>query len=225
MADKAKILLLVGGAHYHDQPSHRRALLDMLEPGFDVTMSGYPNVLTPENLAAYDAIVDYTSWWEPAREQYVALLRAVMEGKGYAAFHCGATFMNSPAYHDMIGATFVYHDPKQTCKVEFKEKKHTNGRVEDNWIVHRDLTMVRPEHPATDGIEDFEVFDELFLVTGDMTHCRILARAEAHPVVWTKRYGSGRVFCTVLGHDEVSLTNAGVKAVCVQGVEWAAGLR
>ena len=216
MKSKAKVLLLVGGAQYHDQPEHREALSSMLGPKFDLTMAGYPDrVLTPENLSQYDVIADYTSWWEPSRAQYLALLKAVIGGKGFACLHpATGTFMNSSGYHDMVGASFIYHDPNKVFAVQFGEKKHF-GTGE----------MTLEKHPIVEGIEDFEVQDELFVVQGDMTKWHILARAEGHPVVWTKKYGKGRVYCNALGHDYRALNNPGIQALYIQGIEWAAGLR
>ncbi len=73
MKSKVKVLLLVGGAPYHDQPEHREVLSSMLGSKFDLTMAGYPDrTLSPENLSDYDVIADYTSWWEPSRPQYLA---------------------------------------------------------------------------------------------------------------------------------------------------------
>jgi type 1 glutamine amidotransferase len=215
MQKKPRVLLLVGGAHYHDQPEHREALSRILDSRFDLRMSGYAaRTLTAENLEGYDVVADYTSWWEPRREEYLALLQAVMGGKGFACLHpATGTFMNSSAYHDMVGASFVYHDPNKVFKVQFGEREHF-GTGE----------LLLEEHPITEGMEDFEVQDELFVVQGDMTRWHILARAEGHPVVWTKRYGAGRVFCTALGHDYRSLDHPSVQTLYVRGIEWAAGL-
>jgi len=213
--NEAKVLLLVGGAWYHDQPEHREILSSMLGSEFDLTMAGYPSrVLTPENLSQYDVIADYTSWWEPTRPQYLALLQAVIGGKGFACLHpATGTFMNSSGYHDMVGASFVYHDPNKLFKVQFGERKHF-GTGE----------LILENHPINEGIEDFELQDELFVVQGDMSQWHILARAEDHPVVWTKQYGKGRVFSIVLGHDHRALNNPSLQTLYIRGIKWAAGL-
>ena len=93
MGYKTKVLLLVGGAPYHDQPEHRRILSDLLGSKFDVTMSDNAKILTSENLDNYDIIADYTSWWEPTEEQCSALLDAVAGGKGYGSctYQCSGT--------------------------------------------------------------------------------------------------------------------------------------
>ena len=216
-----KVLLLIGGAVYHDQPSHRETFRQMLGSRFDVTVTGYPQrTLTAENLAEFDVIADYSSWWEVSREHYLPILQAVIGGTiGYAGLHVSDSFVNPcretwPGFHDMTGASFVYHDPNKLFDVTFEEKNH-----------YKTGDPLLEKHPITEGIEDFEVQDELFVVHGDKTKWHVLARAEGHPVAWTKPYGKGRVFCTVLGHDYRSLGTPGIEALYVQGIEWAAGLR
>ena len=215
MNHKAKVLLLVGGAIYHDQPEHREILARMLGSRFDLTMAGYPTrVLTPENLSQYDVIADYTSWWEPTREEYLALLQAVIGGKGFACLHpATGTFMNSSGYHDMVGGSFVYHDPNKLFKVQFGERKH-----------NRTGELLREDHPITEELAGFEIQDELFVVRGDETSSHVLALAEGHPVVWTRKYGKGRVFNIVLGHDHQALNNPSLQTLYIRGIEWAAGL-
>ena len=208
MGHKTKVLLLVGGAPYHDKPEHREILSALLGSRFDVTMADDAEVLTPENLDSYDVIADYTSWWEPTEEQCRALLDAVAGGKGYFCMHpATASFMNSFGYHEMVGGTFIEHDPNKL----FTVKIDTAKRVE--------------KHPITQDVGDFEIQDELFVVDGNQTEWNILARAEGHPVLWTKEWGKGRVHTNVLGHDERALNNPSLRTLIILGVEWVAGLR
>ena len=59
------------------------------------------------------------------------------------------------------------------------------------------------DHPITQGVEDFEVEDEIYMSAYD-PYIHILASAEwsekQHPLAWVKSYGDGRVFYTALGH-------------------------
>lgn len=207
-----KVLLLVGGAWYHDQPSHRTSLLACLEPHFDVTMSHYPDgVLTEENIAKYDVVADYTSWWEPTENQCLALTTAVAQGKGFACLHpATASYMNSAEFHDMVGGTFIFHDPNKLFEVTLESKDH-----------YQTGEPTIGAHPISEGIADFEVQDELYVVDGDMTSWYVLARAQGHPVVWTKPYGGGRVFSISLGHDERALSHPSVQQLYVRGIQWA----
>ncbi len=206
-----KVLLLVGGAWYHDQPAHREALWACLEPHFDVTMSHYPDrVLTAAHLAGYDVIADYTSWWEPTPAQCRALTTAVAQGQGFACLHpATASYMNSAEFHDMVGGSFVSHDPHKRFKVTLVPGDH-----------YQTGETTIGAHPISQGIADFEIQDELYVVDGDMTSWYVLARAQGHPVVWTKPYGAGRVFSITLGHDARALAHPAVQQLYVRGIQW-----
>jgi type 1 glutamine amidotransferase len=77
-------------------------------------------------------------------------------------------------------------------------------------------------HPITDGLAEFDVQDELFLVEGDARQWYVLARVEGHPVAFLKHWFLGRVFNCTLGHDSLALTNAAVQTLYIRGIRWAA---
>ena len=206
MGTDTKVLLLVGGPEYHDTPETRAALSGLLSRKFDVTMTDDLAVLKPETLSGYDVIVNFTTFLEPTDEQIGALLDAVAGGKGFVGIHgATATFGNSPAYIGMIGGKLIVHDPNKRFKVNIG----TARAVE--------------EHPITQGVDDFEIQDELYIIEGDLTQWHILARAEGHPIVYTKMWGKGRVYNNALGHDVRALSNPGFQTLIINGVEWAAG--
>ena len=208
MGQDVKVLLLVGGPEYHDRPETRAALSDLLSSKFDVTMTDDLAALQPDKLSAYDVIVNNTTFLEPTEEQIAALLDAVEGGKGFVGIHgATATFWNSAAYLEMIGGKFIAHDRKKTLTV----KIGTAMEVE--------------EHPITQGVDDFEIFDELYVIEGDITKWHVLARAEGHAIFYTKTWGKGRVVSNALGDDVPAFTNPGFGALTINGVEWAAGRR
>jgi len=216
MTDQLNVLLLVGGAWYHDQPEHRQVLSDMLKDEFALTMADDASVLTAENLAQYDVVADYSSWWEPTDAQNQALLDAVAGGKGYVCLHpASASFWNSPDHLDMIGGRFVMHDPYKTFVVEVgKPDYYTRRQIESGQLQAH-------VHPIVQDIDDFELADELFVIQGNQREWDILARAEGHPVVFTKTWGQGRVVNVAVGHDDRPLTNPNVEQFYVRGIQWA----
>jgi len=208
MGRDTKVLLLVGGPEYHDTPETRAALSGLLSRKFDVTMTDDLGVLHPGTLSAYDVIVNFTTFLEPTDEQIGALLDAVKGGKGFVGIHgATATFWNSPAYLEMIGGKFIVHDPNKVFTVNISTSKHVE------------------KHPITEGVEDFDIQDEPYIVRGDLPHRRIQARAEGHITVYTLTWGSRRVCSSALGHHARALSNPGFQALAINGVEWAAGLR
>jgi type 1 glutamine amidotransferase len=45
---------------------------------------------------------------------------------------------------------------------------------------------------------------------------------EHEPIMFTIRYGEGRVFHNVLGHDTTAMSGVGFQAMTQRGAEWAA---
>ena len=220
MSVKPKILLLVGIAQIHDLPEHREILQQILGDVFDVTMTDSADALTSENLATYAAIGNYSSSWLPTEEQCAALVDAVREGKGLACFHASsASFYNCPAYQEMVGGEFTNHDPNKIFEVKIGDSRSRKRQAASRGIIIPEKT-----HPITQGVEGFEVQDELFIIEGDQTQWEILARAEGHAVVYTKTWGKGRVYMNALGHDGRALSNPTLQELYLRGAQWVAGL-
>src|SRR5262249_23093593 len=70
-------------------------------------------------------------------------------------------------------------------------------------------------HPITEGVTDFEVFDEVadVLLADDVT---VLARFGGRPALYARQVDSGRVAYLALGHDMRSWGEPGVRALVRQ---------
>jgi len=206
--DEITVLLMLGGPEYHNSPAHRKALEDILKPVGTLIVSNNLDPLTDEGLKPFDVIVNYSTFLEPTPKQASSLLSAIFRGRGFVGIHgATATFWNSPEYLRMIGGTFIVHYELNMFRVQF-------GSVR----------CVEP-HPITEGIQDFDIEDELYIVEGDQTQWHILARGEGHPLLYTKMYGNGRVHYNALGHDTRALSNPSFQKLVLNAVEWAARIR
>ena len=78
-------------------------------------------------------------------------------------------------------------------------------------------------------MEDFEFYDEPYrhdFSMGEDIH--VLAKADYHdpddpdlePLMWTHRYGKGRVFFCALGHKAKSLKDPVFRKIIRRGVKW-----
>ena len=207
MGKDTKVLLLVGGSEYHDQPRHRQILSEFIGAKFDLTMTDDLGILNPDTLGIYNVIVNYTTFVNPTEKQVEALLDAVRKGKGFVGIHgATATFWNSPAYLDMIGGKFITHDPNK----EFLVQTRTAGAV--------------IPHPITKDIDDFMIQDELYIIEGDINQWEILTRAEGHPIIFNKMFVNGRIHNNALGHDDKALSNPSFQKLIINGITWSAGL-
>lgn len=206
--EEINVLLLMGGPEYHNTPAHRSALEKALEPAGNLVVREDLDILTEKDLQPFHVIVNYTTFMEPNPQQANALNSAIFRGKGFVGIHgATATFWNSQEYLRMIGGTFIVHDDFKQFRVQFSSARCTEP------------------HPITQGIDDFDIEDELYIVEGDQTQWHILARAEGHPVLYTKMYGNGRVHYNALGHDTRALTHPSFQKLVQNAVEWAAWIR
>jgi type 1 glutamine amidotransferase len=228
-----RALLLMGGPDYHDQPAHYAELAGILagEARADLRITTDLEALTPENLANSDAVINWSTFLQPTPAQVDTLLVAVEGGLGFFGIHGGsATFWNSAPYLTMLGSRFLRHDPYKSFRVEIVDRAH----------------------PITQGVEDFQVEDELYELGGKIEEFEtfaaavddkspyggdvkalgegplgdgidVLASAEGHPLLYVKTYGKGRVHYNALGHDERALTHPAFRRLVTQGLAWVAG--
>ena len=229
-------VLIFSGRNNHDwrttTPFLRQCLLDAGR--FDVRVVEEPAGTTAATLAGYDVIVsDYNgARWGAATEQ--AVEEFVRSGKGFVAVHAASYAFGGlpvlgehqtrtnivepawPAYGKMVGAHWTTtpptgHGPRRVFTV--KRKAHL--------------------HPITQGMgESFTISDELYRNFALEPNIEVMATAyddpkfsgsgKDEPLLWTVRYGGGRVFHTALGHDLSAMREPGFVDTFVRGTEWAA---
>jgi hypothetical protein len=60
----------------------------------------------------------------------------------------------------------------------------------------------------------------------DPTNCgkkfKVCGSGKDEPLIWTLKYGTGRVFQTALGHDVKAMDSPGFRLTIERGTEWAA---
>jgi len=202
-----KTLLFTGG-EIHDWRGVGEVVEPMLrESGeFDLTrVSDDLSVLEGDGLAPYDLLVFYYTVGTISDAQKNGLLGWVASGKGFAGFHSAAdSFRDCPEYRAMVGGWFVTHPRYREYQV----------------------SVAAPEHPITQGLDEFTVTDEQYITDYDPRN-RVLAAAlwkgGAMPVVWTKDWGQGRVCYLALGHDANACRHEMFRVLLTRGGVWAAG--
>ena len=210
------VLVLSGANHgFAESAAVIGALLDD-NPEVNVTHTDDKGIFTSSSLAEQDVCVLGTGFTRPERnadgsvtyqpeltaDQEEGLLQFVAGGKGLVGIHGTGWWIGGRAV-DLIGGHANWHPPGLTFTVN----------VEDS------------AHPIMQGIEDFEVEDEIYMSAYDPA-IHILASAQwaekAHPMAWVKPYGQGRVFYTALGHTSDTFKRPSVQLMMRQGALWAA---
>jgi type 1 glutamine amidotransferase len=203
------------------------------------------------NFAAYDVVVSNYQGDPWPEETQKALVDYVSKGGGLVIYHFAcAAFPKWKEYNEMIGlggwggrdasaGTYVrWRDGQVVRQVEPGPNDLRRGRV----IVGShgpqqafQLVVREPDHPIMKGLpEKFaHCEDELYgWLRGPAKNLAVLATAFApkekggsdkhEPLLFTVRYGKGRVFQNALGHEPKQLKSVAFIVPFQRGAEWAA---
>ena len=219
----SKAALIVWGGWLGHQPREvaeifRRVLT---ENGFMVEVSDTLDAFCDaDRLARLHLIIPVWTMGKISKEQAEPLLAAVREHEvGIAGCHGGMcdSFREHTEWQFMTGGQWVAHP--------------------GNDGVRYAVRIGPTPSPITDGIADFEVVSEQYYLHVDPA-VKVLAYTpfptpgvagphEANgpvnmPVVWTKRYGRGRVFYNALGHQANVVASEPCLTLMRRGFAWAA---
>jgi type 1 glutamine amidotransferase len=208
--EQKRALIVQGGWEGHQPKEVSEILAGLLrEKNFQVEIFDTLDCfLDEERLKATDLIVPCWTMGTIKPEQLNPLLTAVKSGTGIAGLHGGMadSFRNEPEYQHMVGGQWVAHP----------------GNDGVTYQVHID----QPDHEIVKGIEDFTVCSEKYYMHIDPV-IDVLATTDFEngvkmPVVWTKTYGSGKVFYCSLGHQANIVRMPQVLTIMQRGMVWAA---
>ncbi len=216
--EKAKVLLITGvgiqgpghpysdwsHAHYND------ILAEALKEVATLTVTTDLTMLNEKTLKGFDVIMNNSLFMEPTAEQYNAFFKFIEEGKSYFSIHAGlVSFLTSEKYLEMMGARFINHDDAKTFIVNTYDAWY-GWAAEDK----------KKKHPIVKDVDDFKILDELYLAQFSTSDIEVIARAEFHPIMWTRKWKKGNVLCLTLGHGDFSQRNPGFQKLLSNGVAW-----
>lgn len=219
MENKKQALFLVGGwdGHEPDLVSERFAAF-LKEENFNVTIARDFDILDDRDfLMGLDLFVPVWTMGELPKKQIANLLDAIGSGVGVAGCHGGMcdAFRNNVTWQFIMGGNWV---------------SHPGG----DGVPYR-VCMKNSTSPLTDGIEDFDVVSEQYYLHVDPA-VEVLATTSFPvidwyhstnkkvdmPVVWTKRWGHGRVYYNSLGHHNDVFDIPEAWELMKRGLLWAA---
>ena len=230
-----KAALFVGGWQGHDPQAFCDWATELLEgEGMRVvTYDTLAPLAEPEQLGDLDLIVPI---WSSARSSHQpelgtmtkaeedGMLRLIADGCGIAGWHghMGDAFRDRPTYHFLIGGQFVAHPPGWP-----------DNPVPADDFVDYDVTIVRPDDPIVHGIGSFRLESEQYYMLVDPSNVVLATttfsgehlwwiEGATIPVVWKRRWDSGRVFYCSIGHRIEDLRVPQVTEIMRRGMVWAA---
>jgi len=223
-APKPIRVLILSGQNNHDWKTTTPKLQAILERGgrFVVDITARPDLFTAASLAPYDVVL--SNWnafgLDPAaaawpEEAGRALFDFVRRGKGHVVVHAGsASFPSWADYHRLTLATWKDEQSSHGPRHEFP------------------VRIDQSDHPITAGVRPFRTADELWNRPGIAEGANVLASSfsaadqggtgQWEPTAFVGRFGDGRSFTLLLGHDAEAMDNPGFQALLRRGVEWAA---
>jgi type 1 glutamine amidotransferase len=155
----------------------------------------------PFNLASFSALVLHYHHKTISSFALGKLNTFVKKGGGILAIHAAtASFQETLPYFEILGGRFIGHGPIENFEVK---------RIRDDIF---------------GGIEDFIVKDELYiheLQPNIEVHFTAKHEGQEIPVVWTHRYGKGKVCYAVPGHTTESMRNKTYQQLLKRGLMWA----
>ena len=215
----SQVVVLSGGGRYadpwHPFPETSAALADLVrEAGFTVEVSDDPDAA----LAALDDAVRIivVNAGDPqdapptdaTAAAATALDAALDRGVGILAMHAAAASLRDlPSFEHALGARWVrdasWHPSIGEAHV------HVVGN-----------------HVVSDGLADFDVFDERYTGLHLLGTIEPIAEHEEegtrHPLVWARELGRSRLVYDALGHDARSYESAGHRDLLTRALAWLA---
>jgi type 1 glutamine amidotransferase len=216
---KRKALIVQGGWDGHEPVQVSEIFKRVLsEENFDVEVSDTLDAfLDVQKLLSLHLIVPAWTMGSITGEQVRPVLDAVAAGVGLAGCHGGMcdAFRECVDWQFMTGGQWVAHP----------------GNDGTEYIV----SIKRGSSPIVEGIDDFKVKSEQYYVHVDPAN-EVLATTRfpvadgPHasngqvdvPVVWTKRWGKGKVFYSSLGHHADIFDIEPALTIMRRGFLWAA---
>jgi len=215
-------LIVWGGWDGHEPEKVARLFEQILVgEGFDVSVENTLDAFADEDrVLSQSLLIPIYTMSEITAAQRDPILKAVRDcGIGLAGCHGGMcdAFRNDTEWQFMTGGQWVAHPGNDGVK----------------YTVNIDPNN---PHPITDGIPDFEVASEQYYLHTDPGNNVLAttsfptagadgphtANACKMPQIWTKMYGSGRVFYNALGHHADILEAEHPREIMRRGFLWAA---
>ena len=221
-----ELLVLSGGRHPYEEstPVLTRFLI---EAGHTITVTQDASVLSDaDRMGDYDALVFNTlraGEMTLSDDEQAGMKDFISSGKGFVCIHISGCVPETwQEYNEITGGGWVmgtsFHPPY--------------GRFTVN--------VTQPEHPGVAGISDFETNDELYMgidyqegnnvfmsgTSEEGTYAwggrdAVHMPAGTFPLGWTRKFGSGKVFVTLLGHNGLSFETPEFQQLVLNGISWA----
>lgn len=220
-AKKEVRVALITLPHGYDQ-----AFLPFLDSLEGIAWQEYPNpaaqeLFRPENADKYDVLLFYDMCPDIPDDRKADLVNLVKGGKPVFILHHGmGTYNDWPEFSKIAGTTYIWSGPKT---IDGKAFGYSSYREE----VPMEITVADRSHYITEGLEgEFTITDEVYgnmWQSPDIHALWTTDNPESSPILlYTHRYGQGKVVGLVIGHGPGSFDNPNYKTAFNRALLWLA---
>jgi len=217
-AKPIRILVITGGHDYKTEQFN--LMLASLGPEITLQVAGLPSafdMFLPENRSKYDVLVFYHMWQKITDEQAKVFAGCIAGGKPVVVLHHSiCAFDDWPEYWNIIGGKY-FHKVTTFNGIEYQPCSYIHD-------LHFMVKVAPVNHPVTEGIKDFEIFDETYkgyYVAEGVTPLLLTDEPSSTPVIgWAKEYGKSRVVVLQSGHDVPTFENTNFRKLLKQAIKW-----
>lgn len=215
-----QILVVTGGHEFEHEPFFAMFKAD----GIQCTELVQPkanDAFADGSVMKYDVVVLYDLWQEINDKQKEGYVNYLKSGKGLVALHhCLGSYQKWDEFIGMVGGTYVMDEKPRILG----DKTLPPSNYQHD--VTLPIQIVDFNHPVTKGIQDFELFDELYgsLYVQDDVHILLkTANPKSSPVIgWAKMYDKARVVCLQPGHGQSAFNDPNYRRLVQQSIRWTA---
>jgi type 1 glutamine amidotransferase len=204
------------------------SLMGQKTGAFSADITRELDVLTPANLARYDAVIfNNTTKLDPSDAQKQALLDFVNGGKGLVGIHAATdNFYDWPEGAKMMGGLFSGHPwtANGTWAFKLDEPQHSLLRAfaGKGFKLRDEIYQFKDPYTRDDRrvLMSLDLADQ---ATGDVASKKGGRKDNDYAVAWIKTAGQGRVFYCSLGHAANVFQDPAVLQFYLDGIQYALG--
>jgi type 1 glutamine amidotransferase len=156
--------------------------------------------LAPANLKNYDGVIFASTTGDLPLPDKQGFIDWVAAGHAFIGIHAATdTFHGFPPFIAMIGGEFKTHGPQVTVTALNRDPAHAATKsLPASWTVFDEIYQLKNFERSK--VRDLLSLETLMLNGDDVKNQK--STPGDYPVAWAKKFGSGKVFYTSLGHRE-----------------------
>jgi len=219
-ASNLHVLIISGGRSDFERDAFYAMFNSFAHIDYDEVVQPEANQkLTSSFYDAFDVLVFYDMVQDITEQQKEAFINMLKRGKGIVFLHHAlASYRKWAEYENIIGGRFYLDlQPDLKNKAEYPVSTYQHD-------VDIPVTIVNKNHPVTNGLDNFVIYDETY---GNFKVLPVVQPllSTSHPasgeiIGWTHLHGKSPVVYIQPGHNHVAFENPNYRHLVEQAIKW-----